>query len=224
MENSVILNETIAIDEKEDPGNSFKILLRKPIVLIFLFIYIIYSVIYAQCGFSLPLVLNKIYMDKGSEIFGLLMSVNSFTVVVLTLLVTNLTQKKNPLFNMAVAGIFYALGFGMIGIINTFSLFVVSTILWTIGEILINTNIGTYLANNSPVNFRARFSALECLSWAIGTSFGTSAMGKYIDLMGINAVWPLMFLLSVIASFSMLLLYLYSLKKASNKKHSCSIK
>lgn len=214
--NSTIVNEVISFKEKEESGNTVQVLLRRPTILIFLLIYIIYSFVYTQYKFSLPLTLNKVYMSKGSEIFGLLMSINAFTVIMLTLLVTNLTEKENPLFNITIAGVFYALGFGMIGIINCFPLFIVSTVLWTIGEILIRTNLGTYLANNSPVNFRARFSTLGCLSWAIGATFGTSVMGKYINLMGINAVWPLIFLLSIIASFFMLILHLYSKRKISN--------
>lgn len=44
------------------------------------------------------------------------------------------------------------------------------------------TNFGTYIANNSPRNYRPRFSALSNISSSIGGALGTSLMGVYIGL------------------------------------------
>jgi MFS family permease len=203
---SKVISENLVFKEKKESGSTLQAILKRPKIVIFLFIYIIYDIAYTQSNFSLPLQLNKIYASKISEIFGLLTSINAFTVILLTLVITNLTKKNSSLMNISMAGVFYALGFGMIGITHYFPLLVVSTVLWTMGEILTCTNISTYLANNSPANFRARFSALTCISWAIGATLGTSVMSKYIHLMGINAVWTLIFVLSIIASFFILML------------------
>lgn len=209
--------ETHIEEERKEDGNLITVLFRRPQILIFLLIYIIYSFVYTQHRFSLPLMLDYIFTDKGPQRFGYLMSINAFTVLILTIFVTDITKKFKPLVNIVIAGILYAVGFGMIGIIETFSLFIISTVLWTIGEILIVTNFGVYVANNSPQNFRARFSSVGSLSWAVGGALGTSLVGKYIGLKGIVAVWPLTFFLAFISTILMLYLQLYSIKKRRRK-------
>ena len=114
---------------------------------------------------------------------------------------------------MVIAGVLYGIGFGMVGQISTFYMFMISTVLWTLGEILMATNFGVYIANHSPRNYRARFSALTGLNKAIGGALGTSLMGIYIGLNGINAVWNLTFALSCIAAILMFLLSVYSSRK-----------
>lgn len=209
------VTEAAASKEKCEEGSVFQILVRRPQVLMFLLIYIIYSIVYTQHRFSLPLMLDQIYMGNGAEKFGFLMSVNACTVIFLTVVITSFTRKLHTLPNMIIAGVLYAVGFGMIGIIKSFPLFMLSTVLWTMGEIITVTNFGVYVANNSPANCRARFSAVGNLSWATGTALGTSLIGKYIDFAGITAVWPLTFILACIATFFMTVLYIYSYRKGN---------
>jgi hypothetical protein len=68
------------------------------------------------------------------------------------------------------------------------------------------------LANKSPSDYRARFSAIGSLSWAIGASMGTSLGGKYIQKQGIIEVWHLALILCLFSAFFMFLLYLHSAK------------
>lgn len=205
--NNRTLSEISTTKEKHEEGNIINVLLRRPKIVIFLVIYIIYSFVYTQHRFSLPLMMDFIYKDNGAQKFGILMSVNAVTVLLLTVFITGFTKKLHALPNMIIAGVLYAIGFGMIGLVNDFPLLILSTILWTMGEILTVTNFGVYLANNSPANFRARFSAVGNLSWGIGSALGTSLIGKYVDMAGITAVWPLTFILSCAAALLMLLLY-----------------
>lgn len=207
------LEKASSVKENEKCENVFEGLIKKPEVMLFLLIYMIYSFVYTQHRFSLPIMMDKVFLSAGSEKFGMLMSINAVTVIGLTIIVTKTTKGLSTLSNIIIAGIFYAVGFGMIGVINSFPLFIVSTVIWTIGEILVVTNFGVYLANNSPNNFIARFNAIGSLSWAIGSAAGTSVMGKYIDSVGIYAVWPLTFLLAIIGTVLMLFLKLFFRKR-----------
>ena len=198
--------------EKVAEGNLLKVLLKRPQILAFLSIYVLYCFVYTQWKFSLPIMLNKLFIEKGPARYGFLLSVNALTVIFLTIIILEITKKFRPLTNIIIGGVFYSIGFGMIGLIHSFSLFIVSTILWTIGEILIVTNFSVYLANNSPKNFRARINAVGNLSWATGAALGTSLMGLYINSVGINAVWPFVFVLSCISVVLMVVLQIYNLK------------
>jgi len=201
------------IKEKEASGNLIEVLLKRPSLTFFLIINMFYSFAYGQVTFSLPMMMNDVFKENGATNYGYLMSINAITVIFLTVLVIALTKRFKTLINIIIAGIFYMIGFGMIGVIgNSFSLFIISTILWSIGEVIAATNNGVYLANNSPENFRARISAASNLTYALSTALGTSVLGKYIDYYGINKVWSLVFIAVFIGICLMVRLHIYNLK------------
>jgi MFS family permease len=103
----------------------------------------------------------------------------------------------------------------MLGLVDRYPLFIVSTIIWTIGEILVVTNFGVYMADNSPSNFRARFNAVGSLSWSMGAALGTSVAGKFIEEIGLNYIWPLTFVLSITGIVGMYSIYISGLRKKS---------
>lgn len=181
----------------------------------FLFLYLMYSFIYAQNSFSLPLMLNSLFDGKGPVFFGYLMSINAITVVSLTALITYLMRKKPSLINITFGGALYAIGFGMIGISKHFPLFILSTIFWTIGEILNSTNFGVYLANNSNEEMRGRYSSLMFICYSLGRAIGILSMGGYINKFGITAVWPFIMLIACCMSLTMFLFHISSKKSNS---------
>jgi MFS family permease len=199
--------------EEAEKGSTLNALLKRPQVLLFLLIYIPYCFVYTQHRFSLPLMVQSVFPENGSEKFGFLMSINALTVLFFTVGVTSLTKKFRPIVNIIFAGLLYALGFGMIAVISNFYLFMMSTIIWTIGEILVVTNFGVYIADNSPSNFRATFSALGSFSWGAGGALGTALGGKYIQSFGITSIWPLTLIVSLVSTFLMILLFVFSQRR-----------
>jgi len=207
--------ECIRNEEKSEGGNVFTVLLKRPKILIFLIINIFLSFTYTQNVFSLPIMLDHIFGSSGATNYGILISFNAITVLVMTMFITNKIRKWHPLSAIAMSGILYAIGFGMITFIHSMSFFIISTLIWTIGEIMIVTNFGVYIANNTPQNFRARFNAVTSLSWAIGAALGTSLMGQYMDSLGVQAVWPLVFFLALFGAAGM---YVLKIKTEKNIK------
>lgn len=199
-------DKSISDEERSESGNVFSVLLRRPKILFFLIINIVLNVVYIQHTFSLPMMLDSIFGSNGASNFGIIMSFNAVTVIVMTMLITHGTRKWKSLSAIALAGIMYAIGFGMITFIRSMPLYILSTFIWTIGEIMLVTNFGVYIANNTPQNYRARFNAVTSLSWGIGAALGTSLIGRYMDYFGVKAVWPLVFCLGLLGSVGMYLL------------------
>lgn len=198
------LKETVYSEkEKEEKGSTLRALLKRPQISAFLIVYIIYSFVYTQHRFSLPLMADSVFGNAGASRYGFLISINAFTVIFCTVGITSLTKNLKPIVNIIIGGVFYAVGFGMIGMIHSYFMFMLSTVIWSLGEIFIMTNFGVYLANNSPSNFRARFNAVSSLSWAIGTALGTSVAGKFIQEIGLNYIWPLTFALALVGTVGM---------------------
>ncbi|AAK80699.1 MFS family permease [Clostridium acetobutylicum] len=206
------------IEEKEEKGNLLQILLKRPFVICFFGVDMIYSLAYRQCSFSMPIMMNKVFGYSGSSKYGFLMSVNALTVVALTIFVMHVTKRFRTLTNMAFSGLFYAVGFGMISIIgNSYLLFIISTVIWTMGEILGATNFGVYLANNSPRNCRARFGAVGELISSIGGAIGIFGAGKLIESYGINMIWRVIFIIVLLGAGLMLTLQYFQTKRVEQK-------
>lgn len=199
-------NRNVREEEKSETGNVFMVLLRRKKLLVFLIINTVLSIASTQATFSLPLMLDKVFGTDGARNYGFVMSSNAITVVVMTIFVTRVTKKWNPLSSISLSGILYAAGLGMVAFIHSMPLYILSTYIWTIGEILIATNFGVYIANNTPQNFRARFNAVTQLSWATGSVIGTSLMGIYMSSFGVKAVWPLASCLGLIGAAGMYML------------------
>ncbi len=204
---------SISKEERSEEGNVFSVLLRRPKILVFLIINIVLNVVYIQHTFSLPMMLDNVFGSSGASKFGIIMSFNAVTVLVMTMVITHATRKWKSLSSIALAGIMYAVGFGIITFIRSMPLYILSTFIWTLGEIMLVTNFGVYIANNTPQNYRARFNAVTSLSWGIGAALGTSLMGRYMDYFGVKAVWPLVFFLSASGAAGM---YLLKLKTEGN--------
>ncbi len=192
--------------EKAEQGSLFSVLIKRPEILIFLLINVLFSIAYGQHTFGLPVQLGKQFGSIGSSYFGVLMSINALTVVLLTLPLNHFMRHVKPIKTIALSGVLYAIGFGMIGMIHHMTWYVISTLIWSIGEIMLSTSFGVYLANRSPENFRARINAVTTFFFASGTVIATSGMGIYTDIFGLPMLWPLLFVLCMIGAFGMNLL------------------
>lgn len=211
------ITKEVNFAEKAEKGNVFQMLYKRPHICFFMIISIAYSFVYSQYNFALPLTLKGIYGNNSAHIYGLLMSANAITVLVLTVFITALTKKNHPLTNMIIVGILYAIGFGMISYISGFSFFILSTVIWTSGEILSSISSGVYIANNSPNNYRARLIGISSVGWAIGASVSTSLSGAYMQIHGYKSIWSLTFFIALISALLMFGVKIFSVRVEKNK-------
>jgi len=202
--------------ERAEKGNLWQVLWKRPKLLLFTLISLIYSFVYSQMSFSIPIQVVELFGDKGPKIFGVIMTTNALVVSCLTIIIISLTHKIKPVLNVALAGVLYAIGFGMIFFITGLPWFLFSTVIWSIGEILVTTNTNVYIANHTPMSHRGRFNAVIPVVMGAGFALGPLISGDYIREYGIKNVWPMIFFLSLAATLFMYILYL-SGKKKENK-------
>lgn len=205
------------VGEKAETGGLIAALLRRPGLLIFALFDTIYSFVYEQTRFSMPLQTNKIFGEiLGPRYFGTFNMVNCLEVIFFTTVITILTRKVRAIYNVSIAGIFFAVGFGMLFFVKSFWMFVISTIIWTIGEIINATNIGVYIANHTPISHRGRFSSIIHIISGTGGSIAPYIMGGFIAKNGVNNVWPVIFILALTAAAFMFILGTSEKRKISN--------
>lgn len=203
--------------EKAENTNVFEALFKRPNLILFSAISAVYYFVYAQHSFSLPIYMTDIFATDGAKFYGILMSTNAITVVFLTTILTRLTLKLNTIYGIVAGGVFYAIGFGSIFFAKSLFILILTTITWTIGEILVTTNSGVFIANNTPSSHRGRFNAILPFLTRFGYAIAPSFSGKLIDNYGTSYIWPFSFLLAMAASIMMLSLRFIEKSKFKGK-------
>ncbi|WP_273222856.1 MDR family MFS transporter [Geosporobacter ferrireducens] len=187
------IHEELSHNEHAETGSFIAALLKRPVLCIFMLMIALYSFIYVQHHFTLPLQLEEVFGEKDASYYGMIMTTNALTVVFCTTLVTHLTLKLKPIFCVGLGGLFYGIGFGMLFGINHFYLYILSTFIWTLGEILVSTNGMAFVANNTPVSHRGRFNAIFPIIAEAGHAVGPYLTGKYLLSHSLRSVWRLAF-------------------------------
>jgi len=175
--------------EKADNTSAIKAFLKRPVLVLFSILTVMANFIYAQMTFSLPLHLNEVFNESGAKVFGYLMSFNAVIVLVFTVLILNLTKKLKAVYNMAFAALLFAVGFGALSVISSFHGFLITTFIWTIGEILMVTNGSVYIANHTPINLRGRFNAITGVVFGLGYIAGPFISGIILASGTISSLW-----------------------------------
>ncbi len=191
--------------EKAEEGNIWTVLFSRPYLIFFTFVFTLYSFVYVQNEFTLPLQMIKIFGEKSPQYFGTIMTINGVVVIFLTVFIISFTRKHKSILNISYAGILYAIGFGMIYFSNDMILFSISTIFWTLGEIMASTYSDVYIINHTPITHRGRFSAIIHILIGSGFIFGPYLSGIFISHYAIENIWPFVFILAI---FSALLMYI----------------
>lgn len=204
-------------DEKAEIGALIPVLLRRPFLLAFSFISLMLTFVYSQFTFSLPLQMEAVFSQQGPVFYGSLMTVNALVVIFFTTPLIAATTRVKPVLSVAMSALLFAVGFGILFFIDSLWLFMVSAVVWTLGEILQATNTNAYIANHTPISHRGRFNSILPIIIGSGFALGPPVMGRYIEAVGIRAVWPLMALISLLGAAALGLLFLLEKIKQAKK-------
>jgi len=206
--------------ERAETGSLLKVLLQRPFLLAFMFIHVAFSFVYSQVGFSLPLQLSAVFDNAGPKMFGSIMSFNALTVIVLTTFVLHFTDRLKPALTVAISGLFFAVGFGMIGLASNLPLLLLSTVIWTVGEILSATNSSVYVANHAPITHRGRFNAIAPIIMWSGQGIGPPLSAQFIERFALRHIWSLCFVVSLLGAFLLFALYSAERRRSQTGKTS----
>jgi len=210
-------------DEKAETGGLIPVLLKRPFLLAFSFISLLLTFVYSQFTFSLPLQLKELFQEQGPMFYGTLMTVNALVVIFFTTPLISFTRKVKPVLNVAFASLLFTIGFGVLYFIHSIWLFALSTLIWTLGEILQATNTNVYIANHTPISHRGRFNSILPVIIGAGFALGPPVMGQYIEMMSVRAVWPLMAGISLFGAAALVIVYLREKQSKQNSDSSAAV-
>jgi MFS family permease len=186
--------------EQAEEGSTLRAFLRRPVLAFSTLLMVLSGFIYSQHAFALPLRLAFLFGDDSARRFGMIMSSNALYVVIFTTLVLQLTKNRNPLHSVAFGNLLYALGFGALFFIELFPLFFLSTLVWTMGEIVTMINYNVFIASHTPISHRSRFNGTLQLILGLGYAGGPFLAGIFLQRFGTRNIWLLAAFLGLIAS------------------------
>jgi len=176
--------------EQAQQGSLLRQLARSPLVAAFALLASAYAFSYSQINYILPLQMADLFgISRGARYFGVVWSLNGLCVFLFAPLAVLVFKRFPPLFNMAVTGLMYCLGFGLYAALHEIGMMYGLVALWSAGEVVAATNSGVFIANHSPISHRARFQSLYDVIQGLGRSFGPLVMGSYLTGHEINSAW-----------------------------------
>jgi MFS family permease len=185
----------------------YKVVLQDFAFMAFIAASILMTSVYQQMYNSLSVYLRDNH-GIDPQGYGFLLSTSAITVIFLQFWTTRRIKRYPPFLIMGAGAIFYALGFGLFGVVTTLPLFAMNIIIITIGEMFIMPISQTLVAGFSPEEMRGRYMAVSGLTWMVPSTFGPGLAGYMLDNFNPNLLWYIGGLLCIIAAFGFYLLHL----------------
>ncbi|MBU0492040.1 MAG: MFS transporter [Chloroflexi bacterium] len=185
----------------------YRVVAADKVYLAFLLASMLMLVVYQQMYSTLSVYLRDTH-GVPEQGFGLLLSLNAGTVVLLQFWVTRRVSKHAPMLMLALGSVLYMIGFTLYGLVSSYLLFVVAMLVITVGEMVVMPVSQAVAARFAPEDMRGRYMAFFTVSWAIPSAVGPWAAGLILDNYDPNWVWYAGGIILAIAATGFYLLYL----------------
>jgi MFS family permease len=139
--------------------------------------------------FSTLAVYLRDFHSISEQGFGYMISVNAGMVVLFQFYVTRRFRDYPPLLLMLLGSVLYAVGFSAFGLTASYPLFMIATIIITIGEMIAVPTAQAVAAQMAPTDKRGRYMALYSYVWTIPGIVGPTLAGLVMDNADPRLVW-----------------------------------
>jgi len=199
-------DESFSELEKRVEGSVVSVLLKRPVLIVFSVIMLGYSFVYEQWSFLMPLHAATVYGDSGAALYGMLASFNGIIVIAFTPYLTSKLAGKRNTQRIFVGGLFYLLGFGILGFVATKAAFFTTVFLMTLGEIIVVISFTPYIVNHTPASHRGRMNSVLPMLIGLGHTVGPFIMGTLLETITIPKAWNLISIIMMVAMCAMYML------------------
>ncbi|MEV6298008.1 MFS transporter [Actinoplanes sp. NPDC051861] len=137
--------------------------------------------------------------------FGLVIAVNGVLIVAGQLFVPRIIGGRDSARVLSLATLIIGAGFGLVALAESAWMYVLTVIIWTLGEMLQSPSNAATVAALSPPALRGRYQGLHSLIWSLGTALAPILGGLALQKAGDAALWGGCFALCAIAAVGQLL-------------------
>ncbi len=178
---------------------NYLVVLRDRAFVAFLVAFTLMGVVYIQMYNSLSVYLRDTHGIQP-QAYGFLLTASAIVVILFQISVMKVIKHRRPFVMMALGALFYMIGFGMFGVVPSYSLFVAAVVVITIGEMIVMPTSQALAAGFAHVHMRGRYMAVFDWSIKIPATIGPVAAGVILDNHNPNLLWYLGALLCAISA------------------------
>ena len=196
--------------EAQASGSLLGVLKTRKILLVYLVIACISSAVYTQFNYLLPIQMDEVFLAQGALFFGMLTSINGFVVICCTPILTQWTLKWADLDRVRLGTLMEIIGIcSYFFYRNRLSLYILSMVIFTLGEILNTLGSSPYISKRVPATHRGRFVSISNIFTTLSSSLGSAVIGRIVVLHTFREGW---IFVAVIGVLLMLLMQFYRKK------------
>jgi MFS family permease len=176
------------------------------IFLSFMLIVMLMELVYMQMNSTLAVYLRDVH-GIPPQGFGIILSMNATMVVLFQFWISRKVKVYPPLLVLATGAVFYAVGFGMYGVVGSFLFFMLAMVVITIGEMFIAPVSQSIVAKLAPEDMRGRYMAAFSFAFISPSGVAVWLAGLIMDNFDPRWVWYLAFIIGGIVAFGYLTLH-----------------
>lgn len=166
-------------EQAKSDQSIWKILGKNPLLYLFLFCGGLWSLVYSQFNFLLPLNLEQIYASRAPSCSGPLTSVNAVVVIVGTPLLTKWISGLQDVSRLLIGQLLVLIGFSFfVWAQNLLVFYFVAMVIFTLGEIVQTIGQQPYLTRRIPASHRGRFSSFYTIFAGAFQLSGQQVVGR----------------------------------------------
>jgi MFS family permease len=188
--------------------SGYRFVLRDLAFMSFLVAGMMVLIVYQQQYSSLPVYLRDIHRIDSRN-YGVMLSISGFEVVIFQFWISRKIRKYAPFLMMMLGALLMTAGFGLIGFVGGFALFLLAVIVITIGEMIFLPTGQVLAASFAPTDMRGRYMAVYGLAWALPATIGPALAGLILDSYNPNLLWYFGGLLCAFAGIGFCALHLW---------------
>lgn len=189
-----------AYEAGREGQSTWGVLRENRVLLLFLGCQAVWSLVYSQFNFLLPLNMEQLYGAKGAVWFGMLTSVNAVVVIVGTPLITGwFSRRLHDTGRLAWGQLLIAAGFLMyVFIQGAVPLYFLSMAVFTVGEIFGTLGSQPYITRRIPASHRGRVASIISIFSGTFATISQKGVGALADAWPMRAVWLVVALLGFV--------------------------
>jgi MFS family permease len=179
------------------PGG-LRTVLRDRVFLSFQLISLGSIIVMMQHMSTLPIAMTADGLSAAT--YGWVIAVNGVLIVLGQLFIPRLIDGHARFRVLAVAALVMGTGFGLVAFAGAAWFFVITVVIWTLGEMLQSPSNAATVAELSPAALRGRYQGVNSLTWSAGTAVAPVVGGFTQEHLGDAALWIGCFLLCALVA------------------------
>ena len=180
-------------------GSPLSVWRRHPTIVFFCAINFLLIAPLMGLEYAVP-ILVKTELSRPLVFVGLIYTINAASILTLSLPLERLLRGRDEFAMMALAGLFWTAGIGVLVAGLSLVALVVSTVIWTVGEIIASIVVPTFVSKRVAPECKGRMlSVIDAVRSAAGIS-APIALGYLWDSRGVDAVLVALFVLPAVGT------------------------